>query len=88
MGGQEFEEFVLHVGEVEGPTFDDRLIGLQVERKRPVFDEFWPGSAACFDEEIPQASIEFARRQRQKTEVVEEFLSGVEQRQLFGRDDD
>src|SRR5205823_13450361 len=76
--GQEFEQFVLHVGEVEGTAADVGLVRLQVQRQRPVLDELGAGPAALLPEQVLEPGLELTRVERREAEVVEEVVAQLE----------
>src|SRR5205085_3294214 len=72
--GQEPEQLVLHVGEIERTAFDGGLVGLEVEGQGAVLDELGPSSATAAHEQVLEARTELGRTERRHAEVVEEVL--------------
>jgi hypothetical protein len=87
VGGQEAQQLVLHVGEVEGPAGHRGLVGLEVEHEGAVLDEL--GSRPR-----PVRQKRWARRAAssrgggQDAEVVEVVLAQLQVGDLVGRDDE
>ena len=87
VGGEESEEFVFHVGEVERATSDRGLIGLDVEEQWSVFEKFRSGAATGSPEKVPKAGFELAGVRWVNDEIVEELVSVVELVKLGPRHD-
>jgi hypothetical protein len=88
VGGEELEQLVLHVGEVEGAAGDHRLVGLQVEHQRPVLHQLGAGAPARPPEQVGEAGLELTGRQGHQAEVVEEVLPQLQVGQLADADDE
>ncbi len=87
-GGEEPEELVLHVGEVEHLAGHRGLVGLEVQHERSVLDQVGAEALSGPPEQMCEPSGELLRVDRFEAEVVEEVLPQLELTELFGRDDD
>ncbi len=84
--GQEAEQLVLHVGQVQDPARDRRLVGLEVQHERSVLDDVRPHALPAAPEEMLQAGHQFLGPRRQDAEVVEEVVAQEELADLPGAD--
>ena len=82
MGGEELQQLVLHVGEVERLAVDGRLVGLEVQGQRPVLDEFGSCAATGPVEEVSDPCLEFGWLDRRQAEVVEKVVPQLQVWQL------
>src|SRR5262249_28123624 len=61
MDGEELQQLVLHVRQVERPPVDCGLVRLEVEDERAVFDELGSRAASGSPEEMLETGVEFER---------------------------
>ena len=78
MAGQEAQELVLHVGEVEDAPGHGGLVGLEVQHERPVLDDVGTHALARAPEEVLQARHQLLGPGRQHAEVVVEVVAQEE----------
>src|SRR4051812_16227535 len=70
VGGEELQQLVLHVGQVERASIARRLVGLEVEHELAVLDELGPRPPAGAPEQVLQPRLELAGLERAEAEVV------------------
>ena len=80
--GEELQQFVFHVGEIQRASCDGRLIGLYIEGKCAVLHEVGLGDPTTFPEQVTQTSFELYRVKRRQTEVIEQVVAQREVTQL------
>ena len=85
VGGEELQELVLHVGEVERAAAERGLVGLEVEHEVAVLDDLGTRAAARAPEQVAQARLELLRVERREAEVVEEVFAHLELGELRAR---
>ncbi len=85
VGGEELEQLVLHVGEVERPPADRRLVGLEVDDEVAVLHDFGPGRPAGPPGQQPQPGLQLLGVERREAEVVEKVFPQFEITQLVAR---
>src|SRR5204862_5590000 len=61
MGGEELQQLVLHVREVERPTGAHRLVRLEVQCQRSVLDELGSRAPPRAEEQVLEASVDLGR---------------------------
>ena len=86
--GEELEQFIFHVREVEWVAAERGLVGLEVQHETRIFHE---GVMPCHmvrEEEVSQASFEFARMEWCETEVVEQVITQFKIGELCTRHED
>ena len=80
--GEELQQLVFHVGEVERLALDCCLVGLDIERKPAVLNEVGPqfgaSAAGVFAQHEPQASFELDGVKGSEAEVVEQVVAHAE----------
>ncbi len=84
--GEELQQLVLHIGEVERLAVDGGLVRLEVHPERAVLDDLGPGDLATATEKVLEASLELDRLERVETEVVEEIFTEVERSEMATAD--
>src|SRR2546430_170981 len=87
VGGEEPQELVLHVREVEGSAGHRRLVGLEVEDEVAVLDNLGSRRPTRPPMQVPQARLELPRMERREAEVVEDVLAHLELGELCARDE-
>ena len=75
VAGEEAEQLVLHVGQVEDAAGDSRLVGLEVEHQRPVLDDVGPQALPGAPEEVLEARHELFGPCREDAEIVVEVVA-------------
>ena len=85
--GEELEQLVLHVGEVERVAVDGGLVGLEVEHERRRTRRSSgavprPGAP----EQVPEPGLELAGVERRQAEVVEQVVAQLEVAELGAAD--
>ena len=85
MGGEELQELVLHIGEVERPALDRGLVGLEVHDQWAAFHQLGTSAAAGTPEQMGEARLDLARARRLDAEVVEQVLAQLELAHLARR---
>src|SRR3989442_11968949 len=76
--GEELQQLVLHVREVERSRGHRRLIGLQIEHQVAVLDDLRPRSSTRSPEEMAKARLQLAGMERRQREVVEEVFAQLQ----------
>ena len=84
--GQELQQLVLHVREVQRPAADGGLVGLDVEHQRAVLDQLRARTPARPPEEVLEPRLQLARIDGSHAEVVEQVLPQLEVEELIGGD--
>ena len=84
--GQEAQELVFHVGQVEDPARHGGLVRLEVEHQRPVLDDVGPHALAGAPEEVLQARHQLVGPGGQDAEVVVEVVAQQQLAHLVGAD--
>jgi hypothetical protein len=86
VGGEELQQLVLHVREVERLARERGLVRLEVQHQVAVFDEFGGRAPTGAPHEVAQSRLEFLWVKRIQTEVVEEIFAIAELGQLGSGD--
>jgi hypothetical protein len=86
MGGEELEQLVLHVGQVQRPAGQGGLIGLQVEDERSVLDQVGSGPPPRPPKKVGPAGLQLLALPRRHAEIVEQILSQLQLTELRSGD--
>ena len=86
MGRKEFEQLVLHVGQVQRPAGQGGLIRLQVEDERSVLDQVGSGPPPRPPKKVGQAGLQLLALPRRHAEIVEQILSQLQLTELRSGD--
>jgi len=73
--GEELQQLVLHVREIERTSGDRGLVGLDVERQVVVLDRLGLGAATDLPHEVSEPCLQLGGVERCDAEVVEEFVA-------------
>src|SRR5215471_3120670 len=87
MRGEELQQLVLHVREVERTSAECSLVGLEVEHEVAVLDDLRACPATGPPEQVTQPRFELAGVERRQAEVVEEVLTQLELGELRAGDE-
>ena len=87
MGGEEPQELVLHIREVERAAAHRRLVRLEVEDEVAVLDDLGSRRPTRPPMQVPQARLELPRMERREAEIVEDVLAHLELGELCARDE-
>jgi hypothetical protein len=84
--GEELQQLVLHVGEIQRVAVDRGLVGLQVQCQPAVLHHLRPRFVAAAEEHVAQARLELRGVERAEAEVVEQFVAQLQVGELAAVD--
>src|SRR2546423_4798068 len=87
VGGEEPQELVLHVREVEGSAGHRRLVGLEVEDEVAILDDLGSRRPTRPPMQVPQARLELPRMERREAEIDEHVFAHLELGELRAGDE-